>query len=343
MPASMPGRDAPPVQYARTSDGVSIAFSTAGAGPAMVRTPGGFGNLSFSTGMMREAFAAFAARFTLTYFDWRGQGFSTRGLPATTTIDDFVRDLEAVVERTQTGPFVLYAQGNYTGAIAIAYAAGHPGRVSALVLHDYIDFRHASYAAPYRDLAEADWEAFLGTIARVGFARYTASDVSAVLREAMTQQDLLVLNACLRASAVEALLERITAPVLVLAARRGTSTMPSEDSGRWLAATLADARLVLTDGPDPVESDGTPVALGAIESFLAGLQVAPAPGPGDVLSAREVEVLRLIAQGRSNAAIASALVISLNTVRRHVSNIFDKIGAANRAEAAAYALRHGLA
>ena len=58
---------------------------------------------------------------------------------------------------------------------------------------------------------------------------------------------------------------------------------------------------------------------------------------------REIEVLRLIAAGRSNAQIAEALVISPNTVGRHVSNIFDKIGAANRAEATAYALRNGLA
>ena len=60
------------------------------------------------------------------------------------------------------------------------------------------------------------------------------------------------------------------------------------------------------------------------------------------LSAREVEVLRLIAAGRSNRAIAQALFISPNTVLRHVSNIFTKTGVANRAEAAAYATRHGL-
>ncbi|HLA65469.1 MAG TPA: LuxR C-terminal-related transcriptional regulator, partial [Candidatus Saccharimonadales bacterium] len=60
------------------------------------------------------------------------------------------------------------------------------------------------------------------------------------------------------------------------------------------------------------------------------------------LSAREVEVLRLVAAGKSNRYIADALVISLNTVVRHVSNIFSKTGAANRVEAASYASRHGL-
>jgi DNA-binding NarL/FixJ family response regulator len=88
----------------------------------------------------------------------------------------------------------------------------------------------------------------------------------------------------------------------------------------------------------------------AIERFLADL---PRPQPGAIeitseipggpfLSSREVEVLRLVAAGRSNAQIADTLVISQNTVIRHVSNIFGKIGAANRAEATSYAHRHGL-
>jgi DNA-binding CsgD family transcriptional regulator len=60
------------------------------------------------------------------------------------------------------------------------------------------------------------------------------------------------------------------------------------------------------------------------------------------LSAREVEVLRLVAQGKSNPAIARALSISPYTVVRHLSNIFDKTGMTNRVEAATYATQHGL-
>jgi ATP/maltotriose-dependent transcriptional regulator MalT len=67
-----------------------------------------------------------------------------------------------------------------------------------------------------------------------------------------------------------------------------------------------------------------------------------APAYPNGLTRREVEVLCLIAAGRSNPDIAAELVISLNTVARHVSNIFSKTGAANRAEAATYAYRHGL-
>jgi DNA-binding CsgD family transcriptional regulator len=71
---------------------------------------------------------------------------------------------------------------------------------------------------------------------------------------------------------------------------------------------------------------------------------APDPRPSypNGLTLREVEVLRLVAAGRSNQQIADALVISHNTVIRHVSNIFAKTGVANRVEAATYASHHGL-
>ena len=61
------------------------------------------------------------------------------------------------------------------------------------------------------------------------------------------------------------------------------------------------------------------------------------------LTQREVEVLRLVTLGKSNPEIAEELVISLNTVARHVSSILNKTNSANRAEAAAYATRVGLA
>ena len=70
---------------------------------------------------------------------------------------------------------------------------------------------------------------------------------------------------------------------------------------------------------------------------------SPAPTWPAGLTDREVEVLRLIAAGRSNRAIAQALFISPNTVLHHVSSIFAKLGVANRAAAAAYATRRGLA
>jgi NarL family two-component system response regulator LiaR len=67
------------------------------------------------------------------------------------------------------------------------------------------------------------------------------------------------------------------------------------------------------------------------------------PPTQDPLTPREVEVLRLVAQGRDNQEIAGILVISEATVRTHVSNILSKLHLASRTQAALYALREGLA
>ena len=61
------------------------------------------------------------------------------------------------------------------------------------------------------------------------------------------------------------------------------------------------------------------------------------------LSAREAEVLRLVAAGKSNREIASALVISEHTVARHLQNMFAKLDVSSRSAATAFAFEHGLA
>jgi DNA-binding NarL/FixJ family response regulator len=71
-------------------------------------------------------------------------------------------------------------------------------------------------------------------------------------------------------------------------------------------------------------------------------QGCAAPAFPDFLSKREVDVLRLLAEGLSNALIGDRLFISPYTVANHVQKILEKTGAANRTEAAMYAVRHGL-
>ena len=82
------------------------------------------------------------------------------------------------------------------------------------------------------------------------------------------------------------------------------------------------------------ESLGASVDLARIEA------VAPAE-PG-VLTARECQVLRLVAAGKTNREIAAELVISEHTVSRHLQNMFMKLGVTSRAAATAYAYEHHL-
>lgn len=89
------------------------------------------------------------------------------------------------------------------------------------------------------------------------------------------------------------------------------------------------------------------VDLGAVADLdrlerLAAEPDRPAAAAAAGLTRREVEVLRLIASGRSNRQIAIELFLSERTVARHVSNILGKLGLANRAGATAFAFEHGL-
>ena len=75
---------------------------------------------------------------------------------------------------------------------------------------------------------------------------------------------------------------------------------------------------------------------------LGELATSPSEPPGELLSAREAEVLAHLAAGKTNREIAEALVISQHTVGRHVENIFAKLGVSSRAAATAYAYEHRL-
>ncbi len=82
------------------------------------------------------------------------------------------------------------------------------------------------------------------------------------------------------------------------------------------------------------------IARKVLEELTRPAEKPPTPDP---LTPRELEVLRLVAQGLENPEIAAELVISDATVRTHVSNIMSKLHLASRTQAALYALREGLA
>ena len=117
------------------------------------------------------------------------------------------------------------------------------------------------------------------------------------------------------------------------AARLGDAARPGDEAARrCCAARGPDDRAPHRHGP-PGRAAAEPAA---------GPRRSPSGRP-DGLSAREVEVLRLVAAGLSNREIGERLFISQNTAANHVRAILQKTGCANRTEAAAYAVRSGLA
>ena len=86
-----------------------------------------------------------------------------------------------------------------------------------------------------------------------------------------------------------------------------------------------------------LDADAVEAVLGAAGHRVARRREGPAG-----LTAREVEVLRLLARGLSNKEIAARLVISPKTVGNHVEHIYTKIDASSRAAAGLFAMQHGL-
>ncbi len=105
---------------------------------------------------------------------------------------------------------------------------------------------------------------------------------------------------------------------------------------------VAEARAGLEEALGIARELGMPPLEERASAALAGLPATAASARPAGLSDREVEVLRLIAAGKTNKEIVFALFISEKTVHNHVSNILAKIGVTNRVEAAAFALRQGL-
>jgi DNA-binding NarL/FixJ family response regulator len=128
------------------------------------------------------------------------------------------------------------------------------------------------------------------------------------------------------------------------------------DDDALFPALQAGARGYLTKNATAEEIEQALTALGRGQTHLApeiqqrlvaASLEARAAGPGptaapDGLSAREVEVLTLIAAGLSNAEIAHQLVLSNATIKTHINHIFAKTGARDRAQAVHYAYDHGL-
>jgi DNA-binding CsgD family transcriptional regulator len=152
-----------------------------------------------------------------------------------------------------------------------------------------------------------------------------------------------------------------------LAAARGAVALSEDDPARALPLLRSAARTWREiDAPHAVatvsvliglacraigDDDGAQVEFESAKSTFARLGARPdlrrveellrpaAAGPRG-LSARELEVLRLVAAGRTNHAIAIELFVSERTVHRHLSNIFDKLGVHSRTAAASYAIQH---
>ena len=348
----------PRVFYARTTDDVTIACGVVGSGPTLVLLPGvPFSNFieEWRIPLLRGVYERLATRLQIVQYDGRGTGHSQRDV-SDLSLKAMLRDLDAVAGQVGIDRFALL--GFYNSCThAIAYAALHPERVTRLILFGGSARGWLAMSAPETQallsLIERDWGVFVESAAHawmgwsVGEAGRLAADA---FRNATTPA---VARATFQAASgidVSDDLAAVTAPTLVLH-RTDIEQIPRKVSEE-LAAALPNGQLRLLAGSSPaLFFENTDEVVGAITEFViegrpgAGPQRSAAPPTRNThgLTARELDVLRLIAQGETNAEIALRLTLSIHTVERHVANLYRKIDARGRADATAFAVRQGIA
>jgi pimeloyl-ACP methyl ester carboxylesterase/DNA-binding CsgD family transcriptional regulator len=354
----------PRIRYVTSSDEVSIAFWTLGEGKPLVCLAGGpwcHGEWWYVP-ECRRWYERLAQKRMLIWHDLRGTGWSEREV-SDYSLDALVADVEAVVDRLGLDEFAMLGAAD-AGPVAVAYAARHPERVSRLVLwcswartSDLISPRMEAWFG----LVDQDWELTTDTCVHIALGWSVGEagrDAAEHLRESVAPEAMRAALVVVGTFDVMELLPGLKAPTLVL--HRRDIPWLTVDIARSLASRIPDARLSVLEGEATAPYLGDSEAASAIDVFLdetgaepmvqgeAGVSEAEqerahlARSYPDGLTAREVEVLRRLAGGKTNGEIAEELYVSVRTVERHIGNIYAKIGTRGRANATAYALTRSL-
>lgn len=334
-----------------------IAFATVGEGSPLVLPSWWVSHLElmWENPRFRSFIEALASRHTLIRYDPLGTGLSERRRPESPfSLQGELEVLERVLDSLDLGRCSLlgFSSG---GPLAIAYAAAHPERVSRLILY-------GTYAAGSRitdletqrslvGMVREHWGLGPRVLTSVFLPETEADEArwfTELQRTAADPETASRMLALVYELDVTSELPRVAAPTLVVH-RRGDKTIPYEH-GVELAAVIPDAQLRTLAGELHFPWLGnTEAVLAAIAEFTRlGPYVLPeAAGrprgvQGEELSAREREIVVLVAEGLSDREIAERLVLSPHTVHRHVANVRAKLGQPSRAAAVAEASRRGL-
>jgi pimeloyl-ACP methyl ester carboxylesterase/DNA-binding CsgD family transcriptional regulator len=351
----LPGdRGAAPEQEIRFCDvgGARVAYATVGSGPALLLPALWISHLELEWGFddFRAFIGALARRRTVIRYDRLGTGLSDRPQDEPeATVEAEVRTVAAVVDALGLKELSLLGI-SWGGCTAAAFAARRPEQVRCLAVVG--SFADGTRIAPeplrkaMADTVRAHWGAgsrLLTDVWLPGADADLRERFARLQRAAASPEAAAAMLDGIYATDMRGLLPRVPVPALVVH-RREDRAMPFEQ-GRELAALLPQARLVALAGDlHPPWLGDSDAVLGALTAFLDAhhpARAAPAAGDGP-LSGREREVLRLVADGLSDAEIARRLIVSPHTVHRHVANIRAKLGQPSRAAAAAYAAREGL-
>ncbi len=355
------------IRFVTTNDGVKLAYAVAGDGPPLLKTANWLNHLEFDwkSPVWQHWFGLIASHHQFLRYDIRGSGLSDRvetGLDFATQVSD----LERVIDAAGLDRFALLgiSQG---AAVAIEYAVRHPKRVSHLVIH-------GGYAKGWArrspealrngralvELVRIGWGAETAAFRRI-FAELLipqaseeqASWLSELQRRTTTPEIAARILESFSEIDIADRLAKVTTPTLVLHSRRDV-IVPFEH-GRTVAAGIPDATFVELESENHILLENEPAwhrFQEAVGTFLGWGREAPKRRAADLprarddlamLTAREREILDLVASGENNLDIAAKLFISEKTVRNHLTAIFDKLGVSSRSQAIVFARDRGVA
>lgn len=331
-----------PVRFCATPGGTRIAYTRGGAGPPLLVPAAWISHLEllWQDPAYRAFFTPFTAVRTVVQYDRPGCGLS-EPWPQPPDLDTDVAVLRAVADHL--GLDRLDLLGISLGApVSVAFAARFPERVGRLVLYGgYADGREIAspeVRAAMLDLIRAHWGLGSEVLADIFLPEGTA-ETKAVFarlqREAASAESAVeVLEQCYRTRVTD-LLADVAAPALVLH-RRDDRAIPYR-AGRAIAAQIPGARLVSLPGRSHFPHVGDAAAVvRAILEFLGDRPALPHPRRSVELTARQLQVAALVAEGLTNRQIAERLGIEERSAEGHLERIRQRLGVSSRAQVAAW-------
>jgi class 3 adenylate cyclase/pimeloyl-ACP methyl ester carboxylesterase len=237
----------PRIQYAKTSDGVSIAYTVFGDGPPLMIPPSLTAShlqMEWAMPARRAAFERLSTRATLVHYDPRGVGMS-RGAEADYSLEAASRDLEAVAEAAGVDRFAIYARLQM-GDLPIAYAARNPEKITHLILYRLYQGATTSLGRRLTPFAVAmapqDWDLFANVFSRLAtdWDSPDAAPLAALIKDSQTPEGFLAAWQAIGAGDPFKYAGEIRIPTLIL---HPMSDVAAGEAARDLAAIIPDARV----------------------------------------------------------------------------------------------------
>jgi pimeloyl-ACP methyl ester carboxylesterase/DNA-binding CsgD family transcriptional regulator len=352
------------IRFCTVADGTRLAYAKVGQGPALVKVGNWMSHLEYDwNSPVWKPWLENWSRFNTFYrYDPRGCGLSDWNV-SDFSFDALVGDLETVVDAAGLEQFDLFSMSQ-GGCVSIAYAAKHPERVRRLIV--YGGFLQGSLSGKPTPEVIEEAEVNLRLL-KLSWGNenpaYRQVFTTFLIPEGTPEQYAWFNNLQLVSTSPENAVEvrrvfqhmdvyeqaiKVKAQTMVIHAKHDAAV--SFEDGRQIAALIPGARFTVLDSRNHVLMQTEPAWDYFWNEFYGFLGIEPIAKARlsaedkvwSELSAREREVMRLLAEGHTNAEIAQRLLLSEKTVRNYVSNIYEKLEIGSRGQAIVLARKLGL-